>query len=178
MSLIRRLYRDGNYRMSLLIGCGCFFGLRISDLLSLTWQQILLDEFAINEKKTGKRRIIKVNKGFQQHISDCYKAMGVQDKSSYCFLNRFGGVVTIQMVNRQLKVIKAKYQVKVDNLSTHSLRKTWARQIWEVENAAGRGEQSLVVLSELLSHSSPAISRRYLGLRKEELGEVYDSLQF
>lgn len=36
LSLIRRLYRDGDYRMSLLIGCGSFFGLRISDLLTLT----------------------------------------------------------------------------------------------------------------------------------------------
>lgn len=33
--LVRKLYRDGDYRMSLLIGCGAFFGLRISDTLSL-----------------------------------------------------------------------------------------------------------------------------------------------
>ena len=44
ISLIRRLYRDGDYRMSLLFGCGCFFGLRISNLLSLTWSQLLDDE--------------------------------------------------------------------------------------------------------------------------------------
>ena len=37
LSLVRKLYRDGEYRLSLLIGCGCFFGLRISDLLSLDW---------------------------------------------------------------------------------------------------------------------------------------------
>lgn len=35
LSLVRKLYRDGDYRMSLLIGCGAFFGLRISDTLSL-----------------------------------------------------------------------------------------------------------------------------------------------
>jgi len=34
LSLVRKLYRDGDYRMSLLIGCGAFFGLRISDTLS------------------------------------------------------------------------------------------------------------------------------------------------
>ena len=32
MQLVRRLYEDGEYRMSLLVGCGCFFGLRISDI--------------------------------------------------------------------------------------------------------------------------------------------------
>lgn len=61
--LVRRLYKDGNYRMSLLIACGSFFGLRISDLLSLTWEQVLGKSFSLNEKKTGKHREIKVNEG-------------------------------------------------------------------------------------------------------------------
>ena len=41
MNLIRKLYKDGNYNMSLLIALGCFFGLRIGDILSLRWNQIL-----------------------------------------------------------------------------------------------------------------------------------------
>ena len=54
LSLVRKLYRDGDYRMSLLIGCGCFFGLRISDILTLTWSMLLDGEkFTIYEKKTG-----------------------------------------------------------------------------------------------------------------------------
>ncbi len=61
LSLIRKLYKDGNYRMSLLVGCGSFFGLRISDILTLTWEMLLNDDkFVINEKKTNKRRIIKI----------------------------------------------------------------------------------------------------------------------
>ena len=44
LSLIRKLYRDKEYRLSLLIGCGSFFGLRISDILSLTWSMLLDDE--------------------------------------------------------------------------------------------------------------------------------------
>ena len=41
LTLVRKLFKDGNYRMSLLIACGSFFGLRISDLLTLTWEQVL-----------------------------------------------------------------------------------------------------------------------------------------
>ena len=68
MSLVRKLFKDGDYRTSLLLGCGFFFGLRISDLLALTWAQILRgEEFTIYEHKTGKRRVIRVNKGFQAH---------------------------------------------------------------------------------------------------------------
>jgi hypothetical protein len=58
------------------------------------------------------------------------------------------------------------------------MRKTWARQIWEVENAAGRGDMALLKLSELMNHAAPNITRRYIGLRQQELGAVYDSLIF
>lgn len=179
MNLVRKLFKDGDYRTSLLLGCGFFFGLRISDLLALTWAQILGgEEFTIYEHKTGKRRVIRVNKGFQAHAKDCYDALNIKDASQPCFLNRYGSIISIQMVNRHFKEIKVKYGIKVNNFSTHSLRKTWARKIWENENALGRGEQSLVVLSELMNHSSVAITRRYIGLRQQELGQVYDSLQF
>ena len=69
VNLVHRLYRDGDYRMSLLIGCGIFFGLRISDLLQLSWGMLLDgDSFTITERKTGKRRTVRINRGFQKHI--------------------------------------------------------------------------------------------------------------
>lgn len=179
MALVRKLYRDGNYRMSLLLGCGFFFGLRISDLLQLTWEQILEgDEFVLWEQKTGKRRVIKINKGFQGHIRDCYTAMKVHNHKQPCFLNRYGSIISLQMINREFKTIRVKYQLRVENFSTHSMRKTWARKIYENENAEGRGDMALLKLSELMNHSAPNITRRYIGLRQQELGEVYDSLQF
>lgn len=179
MNLVRRLYKDGEYRMSLLVGCGCFCGLRISDLLALRWNQILnVDKFVIIEKKTGKRREISINTGFREHIKDCYNALKIRDAETHCFLNRYGNVISIQMINRKFKSIKSKYRLPIQNFSSHTLRKTFSRRVWENENALGRGEQSLVVLSELLNHSSVAITRRYIGLRQQELGKVYDCLEF
>ena len=53
MNLIRKLAKDGNYKMSLLVAIGCFSGLRISDILALRWSQILsVSEFTIIERKT------------------------------------------------------------------------------------------------------------------------------
>ena len=52
LSLVRKLYRDEEYRLSLLIGCGSFFGLRISDLLTLTWSMLLDNEkFVVTENR-------------------------------------------------------------------------------------------------------------------------------
>lgn len=179
MALVRKLYQNGNYRASLLLGCGFFFGLRASDLRKLSWDQILhQDEFVVYEQKTGKRRIIRINKGFQRHIGDCHTAMNIKDDSRPCFLNKFGSPISLQMINREFKTIRSKYQLKISNFSTHTMRKTWARKIWEVENAEGRGEQALTVLSEIMNHSSPAITRRYICLRQKELNAVWEDLFF
>lgn len=177
LNLIRRLFKDGDYRMSLLIGCGSFFGLRISDLLSLSWDMLVDgDYFMLSEKKTGKRRIIKINDGFQKHIIDCYNALKIQDKTEKCFLSNKKVVYSIQRINVILKEIKQKYNLKIEHFSTHSLRKTFGRRI--VEQAGENSEMALIKLSELFNHSSPQITRKYLGLRHEELMEVYDTLDF
>ena len=177
LNLVRRLYKDGNCRISLLIGCGCFFGLRISDILSLTWNMLLdSDSFTLNEKKTGKKRVIKINEGFQSHIKDCYKALGIQDKSEKCFLSNKKSIYTVQRINVMFKETKSKYNLKIEHFSTHSLRKTFGRKV--VEQAGENSEMALIKLSELFNHSSPMITRRYLGLRHEELMNVYDELIF
>ena len=177
LNLVRRLYKDGDYRMSLLIGCGSFFGLRISDLLTLDWGMLLEgDSFILTEKKTGKRRIIKINADFKKHIVDCYNALRIKDMSEKCFLSKKNVVFSIQRVNVLLKEIKSRYNLKIEHFSTHSLRKTFGRRV--VASAGENSEMALIKLSELFNHSTPQITRRYLGLRQEELMEVYDALIF
>ena len=174
--IVRKLYKDKKYRLSLLLGSGCFFGLRISDLLRLTWADILGDKFVIIEKKTGKRREVRINQGFQAHIRDCYEALGIRDEFEHCFLNKYGSVMSVQMVNRHLKAIKDKYGLKIDHISSHSFRKTFGRKV--VENAGEQSEMALIKLSEVFNHASPMVTRRYLGLRSEELQQLYDGLYF
>ena len=178
VNLVHRLFKDGNYQMSLLIGCGIFFGLRISDILQLSWDMLLDDSsFELIEKKTQKRREVRINKGFQKHIWDCYNALLITDKSEKCFKSRERRVYSIQRINMLLKDIKKKYGIKsVKNFSTHSLRKTFGRHVYE--RADSNGEMALVMLSELFNHSNIAITKRYLGLRKEEIMGCYDLLDF
>lgn len=177
LNLVRRLFRDGNYRMSLLIGCGCFFGLRISDLLTLTWNMLLDgDSFTLMERKTGKRRTIKINKDFKRHIQDCYDMLKITNKEEKCFLSKKRTVYSIQRINIIFKEIKVRYNVKINNFSTHACRKSFGRRV--VEMAGENSEMALIKLSELFNHSSPQITRKYLGLRQEELMAVYDSLEF
>lgn len=178
LTLIRRLFNDGDYRFSLLIGCGSFFGLRISDLLATSWRMIYdQDSFMLTEKKTGKRRIIKINKGFQKHIKDCYDALGKPDIDQLCFLSNKGSVYSIQRINVRFKEIKARYGLKIKNYSTHTMRKTFGRRV--VESAPpGEVEMQFLRLQTIYNHASPQVTRAYLGFRQQEISDVYDSLDF
>lgn len=176
INLMHKLYKDGKYRMSLLIGCGIFFGLRISDILQLRWDMLLhAPTFVIIEKKTQKRREVKINSSFQRHIKDCCLALDVKDEQERCFISPRGGVYSIQRINVLLKEIKQKYNLKsVKNFSSHSLRKSFGRHVYE--RADTNAEMALALLSELFNHSSISITKRYLGIRHEELMGCYDLL--
>jgi site-specific recombinase, phage integrase family len=177
MNLIRRLTKDKNYKISLLIAIGCFTGLRISDILTLRWKQILgVSEFTITERKTGKQRTIRLNKELQLHINDCYKNINPLGIASPILVSQKGTVFTVQRINIILKELKQRYRLKIKHFSCHSLRKTFGRQVYNMNS--DNAELALIKLMELFNHSSVAITKRYLGLRKEEILETYDCLTF
>jgi len=177
LNLVRKLYNDEDYKISLLVACGCFFGLRISDLLSLTWEQLLKsDTFELVEKKTGKKRIIKINSQLQKHIQDCFSKINPNNTNDKCFVSQKNSVYSIQRINVILKETKTKYNLKINNISSHSFRKTFGRAVYN--NAGDNSEMALVKLSELFNHSDVKTTRKYLGLRQEELLETYELLRF
>lgn len=177
MNLIRKLAKDGNYKISLLVALGCFTGLRISDILALRWKQILdAEEFTVIEIKTGKQRTVRINMQLQKHICDCYKHISPIGIDAPILVSRKGTVYSIQRINVVLKEVKRKYRLHIGNFSCHSLRKTFGRQVYNMNSESS--ELALVKLMELFNHSSVSITKRYLGLRQEELLNTYDCLSF
>jgi len=177
MNLIRNLYNDENYRISLLISFGAFWGLRISDILSLKWEQVInLDEFNLVERKTKKNREVKINSQLKRHIADCYQKIKPRTMDEHIFTSQKSTVYSIQRINVILKGLKVKYNLKIKNFSSHSLRKSFGREIFN--RSSENAELAIVKLSQLFNHSNPAITRRYLGISQKELLETYDVLSF
>lgn len=176
-NLIRNLHNDKNYRMSLLISFGAFWGLRISDILSLKWEQVYdLDEFTLVERKTRKTREIKINAQLKCHIADCYQNIKPRTMDEFIFLSQKNNVFSIQRINVVLKDMKVRYNLKIKNFSSHSLRKSFGREIFN--RSSENAELAIVKLSQLFNHSSTSITRRYLGISQKELLETYDVLSF
>ena len=149
--------------------------LRISDVLKLTWDKLLSRKFVLNEQKTGKKRDITVSDATNETFHMLYELNGSPDMKEPIFVNRrTNKVYTKQYINRLMKEWKDKYCVSVGNFSSHSFRKSFGREYWE---KAGRTDGTLLLLSEIYNHADVATTKRYLGIRDEELSEVYEMIE-
>ena len=178
ISLITRLEKDKEYKFCLLVSIGVFTGLRISDLLTLKYLDILEDDvFLITEKKTKKDRSIKVNSTLKEIVQRVYNKLNVSNPNELIFLNKYGTKsIDKSYVNVKLKELFLKYRIKVKgNVSTHTFRKTLGRRVVDVNDYSS---ESLVLLMELFGHSNMGITKRYLGITKDEIHNVYDCLTF
>ena len=177
INLVHRLYKDKNYVMSLFVATGIFTGLRVHDLRDLRWSQLLEGGvLTIIEHKTKKERKIRLNADFVEHVKCCYEAMGIKNPNEHCFLSQKKTVISTQWFNRLLKQIRDKYHVPCKNISCHALRKTMGRAIFD--RSEENSEMALIKLSECFGHSNCQVTRRYLGLKQEEILEAYDLLSF
>jgi len=177
IGLALRLKQDKLYRDYLLITVGCYFGLRIGDLLSIKWINVIgKEELVLTEQKTKKIRRITINPNVTTALSFCTNELKLKnkfDENDFIFCNRWGGQLTISYINKRLKFIFKKYNVVVRNASSHTLRKTFGKRIYEAD---ARSERALVYLSEIFSHSSISTTRKYIGITQEAIADMYMNL--
>ncbi|MEL4456943.1 tyrosine-type recombinase/integrase [Lutimonas vermicola] len=172
-TLVLKLERDGDYKFALLIATGSYIGLRISDLLQLKWERLLnQDTLTITEKKTGKTRTITVNPELQEILNRLYIKMEAAPEQ-YLFVNRFGKKpISVQHVNTKLKEIFTHYNIP-GRFSSHFMRKTLGRRVWQMNKYS---DQALLLLSQLFNHSSTSTTKIYLGIREQEISNLYLSV--
>ena len=176
-TLLKAMKEDTKMKnVRIMLAAGFFTGLRISDILRLRWKDLLSDSFEIVEQKTGKLRSIKIVPAFRGIINDVY-----DNETLNTFVCRSGSynsennnkAITVMSANKRIKRAFDKYGVDAQNASSHTLRKTFARRIWEFN---GKTDEALIYLSELLGHSSTKMTRKYIGITKQRIDNLYDCL--
>jgi integrase len=139
-------------------------GLRCGDILKLTVEDLKNDTVTLQEQKTKKHKIIAIN----ENIKNLVRKIGIHSGSP--FISQKGSVISIQHLNQELK---KHIKVKGLNISSHSLRKSFGRRVFQQNNES---ELALVYLSEIFNHSSILMTKIYLGIRQQELNNVYLNL--
>ncbi len=173
--LIHGLHVDGDVLGETYARIAKATALRISDVLSLTWKKIMVGKFILNEQKTGKRRPITVSDKTQEVFRQLYQMNGSPDIDSLVFYNKkTKKPYTKQYINQCMKSWKDKYSINVGNFSSHSFRKSFGREYWDKN---GCSDRALTMLSEIYNHSDVSITRRYLGIRDEEVSEAYQMIE-
>lgn len=157
-------------RIGLLILFGINTGLRYSDLSKIHDRDIERaiknnNELILIEKKTGKKRIIYLN----NIILEAYSKF---PQVGYLFRSQKGSIFDISYINKVLKTLFKDAEYK--NISTHSLRKTFARTLYD--NAPDK-EDALIRLNNILNHQKLSDTRIYLGITKEENNLLYKSFE-
>lgn len=111
-----------------------------------------------------------MKKAYKKLVSILVEADVRFSENDFIFISQKGSVYKTQSIN---DVLKAIFNTKNLQISSHSLRKSFARRVYQNQNES---ENSLVLLSDIFGHSSIAITRRYLGIRQETISNVYLSL--
>ena len=152
-------------------------GLRISDILNKKHSELINiragDYLSLTEKKTKKFRQIQINSKIIEAYSYLIKRQKETGKyfpEGFIFTSQKGTVYAIESINTILKTVFSGY---AEHISSHSLRKSFGRHVYEKN---GQSENALNSLSEIFQHESLKTTRIYLGIRKEELGNIYLSL--
>lgn len=139
-------------------------GLRIGDILQLKAKDFEEGSVTFREEKTNKAKTVV----FNEAILSSFKKLNIH--GVYVFTSQKASVYSRQQINRK---IKQYFTTKGKNYSSHSLRKSFGRRVYENNN---QSEHALMKLSELFNHSSLKITRGYLDITQEELNDVYLNL--
>lgn len=185
------LLSKGKYRDYMLFVVGINFGLRASDLLKLKFKDILNNDssfktsFELIEKKTSKTRThkkaryIKIGKAVQQAVITYLQHNSEITLNDYLFTsqkkddNGNSRPITRQQMERILKSTAKELNIKGNHFSTHSLRKTFGYHMMKQHNNDPR---TLLILQQILGHSTSAITLNYIGITQDEIDSAYDSL--
>lgn len=170
----RYLINSNRLRDWIMVSIGIFTGLRISDILQLKVKDIKnKDYLKLKQKKTKKSKKIIINNQLKSDLKEFIK--GKKDNEYLIRTTvKENGVTVNEPISptqayRIIKDIQYKLKIK-ENLGTHSLRKTYAYNLYK--------ENDISVVQKSLDHVSQADTLRYIGVEEEVINKATAGLNF
>lgn len=170
---MKRYLKEHSIRDWLLFVLGINSGLRISDLLALTVDDVKgKDRITLREKKTGKAKDFPLSDTCKKAICEYLKVTeltsGVLFPSRKSQGSRGTGAISRQQAYEAINAAARHVGIK-EAIGTHTLRKTFG--YW-----AYKAGHDITRIQKLFNHSAPSVTLAYIGITKEELDDVYINL--
>ena len=168
--IVEYYLKMGQLRNYVLVVMGVHTALRISDLLSLTWNDVYDSEqdkfcshITLTERKTGKEKTLALNKA----VITALKLYLPYKRGDFIFANNRKDAAAISRIQAYRVIKSASEAIRTTaRISCHSLRKTFGYHAWRKGVAA-------VLLMDIFNHTSYDVTRRYLGISQDDRDKVY-----
>jgi integrase len=180
-----RLIAANRYRDAMLLKAGVSVGFRITEILSWTVGQVLTPAGEVarevtvtrallkggsgKKKRSIKSRRVVLNEKARAAIRDYITSLNyVPAPDEFLFRSREGGNRPLHRSQAHRILVQACEECGIDTarISTHSLRKTFVRSVYD---ASGH---DVIKTMKVVQHSSPVVTARYLENTESELDDL------
>jgi integrase len=158
------LKEEYSMRDYVLFICGINLGMRITDLLRVKIKEFNKPHIIVREEKTDKVNKFLINKEIRAIVLE-YAAGKDPEGFLFAAANNKKKPISRQYAHRILK--EAGLKCGLDNVGTHSMRKTFGYFYYKHTKDVAR-------LQDIFNHSAPSVTKRYIGITREEIDESLD----
>ncbi|MFA7057280.1 MAG: tyrosine-type recombinase/integrase [Candidatus Cloacimonadales bacterium] len=174
--------KEGKLKELVLFEIGIKTGLRISDILKLTWNDVYSEfgenptfrqSIVITEKKTGKSKQFRLSDSVKESVNQLIGLDNPQ-KTTFIFISDSNSVTasksawTRQYVWQFLNDYGYRSGIK-EKIGTHTMRKTFGYHAY-------KNGVDLSLLMRIFNHSSQTVTLRYIGITQDQIDDVYINL--
>lgn len=164
---IKKWLKERNERNYILFLFGINTGMRISDILKLQVKDVEGWSVYIREGKTKKTKEVRMPVELKKAVREYCKE---KHKNEYLFRSRVGKNKPITRGMAYIILQEIADEFNLERIGTHSFRKTYGYHHY-------KQFKDVAVLQQMLNHSDPKITLRYIGITQDNLNAYQSKLK-
>lgn len=126
------------------------------------------DRITLREKKTNKFKDFPLSEKTKQALKEYLKTRNYNANEPLFISRKNKGFLLRQQAYKIINGVAKSVGIK-EKIGTHTLRKTFGYHAYN-------NGYDITLLQKLFNHSSPLVTLSYIGITREELDDVYLSL--
>lgn len=168
-TLINTSIATKQYSLASYIIASAYYGLKYSTIKNLKWGNVLNEHFNVSTTKNMLKEVSNCKESLI-YINKIYKLLENPPLNSLIIRGKTSAQkpLSVQRINVLLKELKEYTKIDINNFSTESLRKTFARRVYDILpiNAKVSG---LEMLKEYLEQASIQDTKDYIGINGDDI---------